>query len=173
MAPYEGFMTQDGFLFIAALNDNLYRRLCACLELPHLATHPDYLTNADRVAHRDALSEEIGARMLLRSAGEWEKLLRDAGLPCSRVNTVDQVLDDPQVRALGLMRPWHHPTIPDFTLIDHPISYNGTRSFQQLPPPGLGEHSTSILTEVGFDADGIEAVSGPRRAAPEREDHTA
>lgn len=171
MAPYEGFMTQDGFLFIAALNDNLFQRLCACLELPHLATDPDYLTNGDRVAHRDALSAEIGARMLQRSAGEWEKLLRDAGLPCSRVNTVDQVLADPQVEALQLLRPWDHPTISDFRLIDHPVSYNGTRSFQQLPPPSLGQHSARVLGEVGLDAAEIDAARGPSRTTHDREDH--
>ena len=151
MAPYEGFMTKDGYLFIAALNDALYRRLCLALDLPHLVADPRYLTNADRVANRDALSAEIGEVMLRRTAGEWEKILRDQGLPCSRVNTVDQVVTDPQVEALGMLRDWDHPDIPDFRLVDHPVSYNGTRSFRHDPPPHLGQHTHAIRAEVGMD----------------------
>lgn len=163
MAPYEGFMTQDGFLFIAALNDSLFKRLCAVLELPELIDDPRYVDNATRVANRDALSSEIGQAMLRRSAGEWEKLLRAAGLPCSRVNTVDQVVTDPQVEALGMIRSWPHPDIEDFRLVDHPLSYNGTRSFRQDAPPSLGQHSAAILTEAGYDEEAISAMFAAQR----------
>lgn len=160
MAPYEGFMTQDGYLFIAALNDSLFRRLCVALELAHLVVDARYVTNADRVANRDSLSAEIGLVMLRRSAGEWEKLLREQGLPCSRVNTVDQVVTDPQVEALGMLREWDHPDIPDFRLVDHPVSYNGTRSFRHDPPPGLGQHTRAIRAEVGLSHAGSGSEDG-------------
>ncbi|MBD8605484.1 CoA transferase [Aeromicrobium fastidiosum] len=163
MAPYEGFMTQDGFLFIAALNDSLFARLCAVLNLNDLVHDPRYVDNAARVAHRDELSGTIGAVMLQRSAGEWEKVLRAAGLPCSRVNTVDQVISDPQVEALGMVRSWPHPDIEDFRLIDHPLSYNGTRSFRQDAPPSLGQHTAAILAEAGYDEEAISAMVSSHR----------
>ncbi len=166
MAPYEGFMTQDGYLFIAALNDSLFRRLCTTLALPELASDPRYLTNADRVAHRDQLSAEIAKVMLTRSAGEWEKLLREHGLPCSRVNTVDQVVTDPQIEALGMLRDWEHPDIPDFRLVDHPVSYNGTRSFRHDHPPALGEHTEAVLAELD---QGRRAPAGSSTTLPPAE----
>jgi len=161
MAPYEGFRTQDGYLFVAALNDSLFRRLCVTLELAELADDPRYASNADRVAHRDELSAAIGHVMLQRSAGEWQKILRDEGLPCSRVNSIDQVVTDPQVVALGMIRDWDHPDIADFRLVDHPVSYNGTRSFRHDAPPSLGQHSAAILNEIGYDEAAIEAVRRP------------
>ncbi|MDF2442276.1 MAG: hypothetical protein JWR01_479 [Subtercola sp.] len=165
MAPYEGFMTGDGFLFVAALNDSLFRRLCTALGMPQLADDPDYLTNADRVAHRDALRDLISAVLVTKDAATWEKELMAKGLPCSQVRTIDQVVLDPQVEALGMIREWNHPEIDDFRLVDHPISYNGTRSFKQDSPPDLGEHSRRILSDLGYDEAQIQAVVGQGDAA--------
>jgi crotonobetainyl-CoA:carnitine CoA-transferase CaiB-like acyl-CoA transferase len=158
MAPYEGFITKSGFLFIAALNDNLFRRLCAVLELPALPDDPDYLTNADRVANRDALQAIIARVLLEKDAAAWETLLMSRGLPCSRVRTIDQVMEDPQVAALRMVTPWPHRDLEDFRVVDHPISYNGTRSFRHDSPPDLGEHSRDILLGLGYDENQIDAV---------------
>lgn len=163
MAPYEGFLTKSGHFFLAALNDSLFRRLCVALELPELLDDPDYTTNADRVAHRDALHDVLQGVLLTREAQEWEDLLRAAGLPCSQVRTVDEVVADPHVQALGLVRDWPKDDVPDFRLVDHPISYNGVRSFRQDPPPDLGEHSARILTDLGLDADGHPLTDGTRQ----------
>lgn len=163
MAPYQGFMAKDGHIFIAALNDNLFRRLCVSLDLEHLIDDPKYLTNGDRVRHRDELESVLGAVLAERSAGDWEKLLKADGLPCARVSTVDQLVEDPQVHALGMIRPWQHPEIENLRLVDHPVSYNGTRSFRQDPPPDLGEHSHRVLTELGFDDDRITDVVDGRK----------
>jgi crotonobetainyl-CoA:carnitine CoA-transferase CaiB-like acyl-CoA transferase len=161
MAPYQGFLAKDGYIFIAALNDSLFRRLCITLGLPSLPDDPDYRTNADRVANREALQEVLGEVLIQRDAGSWEELLKAQGLPCARVSTIDQVVNDPQVQALGMIREWDHPEIDDFRMVDHPISYNGTRSFRHDAPPSLGEHSVRILSELGLNDDQISAVVNP------------
>lgn len=153
MAPYEGFMTKSGYLFVAALNDRLFRRLCEALDLTELIDDPRYVTNANRVANRDSLSHTIGQVLLRRDASSWEQTLRDHGVPCSRVNTVEQVLADPQVEALGMIRAWDSPGIDGFRLIDHPVSYNGTRSFRHDAPPTLGQHNSVIAAELSQASD--------------------
>jgi len=164
MAPYEGFRTRTGVLFLAALNDSLFRRLCTALDLAHLPDDPRYLTNADRVAHRDELRDTLQAVLLDRDAEEWEDMLVGKGLPCSTVRTVDQLVTDPQVTALGMIRDWRHPDIEDFRLVDHPVSYNGTRSFRQDPPPDLGEHTREVLAELARDPSAPTTDEGARSA---------
>lgn len=148
MAPYEGFRTRDGHLFVAALNDALFRRLVVALGLDHLADDPGYRTNADRVARRDELHDALQEVLLVRDAVTWEGLLRAQGLPCSVVKTLDEVVADPQVAALGLLRDWDHPDVEDMRLVDHPLSYNGVRSFRHDLPPRLGEHTDRVLAEL-------------------------
>jgi crotonobetainyl-CoA:carnitine CoA-transferase CaiB-like acyl-CoA transferase len=164
MAPYEGFLTKDGWIFLAALNDNLFRRLCQALEAPEIAEEPQYATNAQRIEHRDELHQRLAALLQDRDAGEWEELLIGKGVPCSRVQTIDQVLVDKQVEALGLLRAWPHPDVADLRLVDHPLSYNGVRSFRHDAPPALGEHSRSVLEGLGYSHETIAAVLG---SAPE------
>jgi crotonobetainyl-CoA:carnitine CoA-transferase CaiB-like acyl-CoA transferase len=153
LTPYEGFSTKDDYLFVAALNDRLYGQLCEALGRPSMAADPRFRTNADRVTHRDELVPLIQSVMLERGAADWEVVLRAHGVPCSTVKTIDQVLADKHVEALGLVRDWPNSHIEDFRLIDHPVSYNGTRSFRQDPPPDLGEHTEAVRSELAAAAD--------------------
>ncbi len=160
MAPYEGFLTKDGWIFLAALNDNLFRRLCQALDAGEIADEPRYTTNAQRIKHRDELHQRLAELLQDKDAAEWEQLFIGKGVPCSRVQTIDQVLVDKQVEALGMVRPWPHPDVADLRLVDHPLSYNGVRSFRHEAPPALGEHSHAILESLGYSPEAIAAVLG-------------
>lgn len=150
-APYEPFRTSDGTLFVATLNDNLFARMCDGVGLPALADDERFRTNGDRVAHRDELHAVLEEVIETRPAAEWESIFLERGVPCSPVRSIDEVVHDPQVEALGLVRPWPHPVIGDCRLVDHPISYNGVRSFRQEPAPDLGAQTEAVLREYGCD----------------------
>jgi crotonobetainyl-CoA:carnitine CoA-transferase CaiB-like acyl-CoA transferase len=84
--------------------------------------------------------------------------LQEQGIPCSRIQSVDMLVDDPQVQALQLIRRYAHPTIADLRLVDHPISYDGTRSFQHNGAPALGQHTRPILQSLGYSDAEIAAM---------------
>ena len=158
IAPYEVFPTAEGELMVAAANDNLFRSLVGALDLPELAGDPRFLTNPLRVAHRDELRGLLRPRFLTRSAVEWEKVLADANVPCSRVRTVADVVDDEHTAELGLLTGFPHPAVPDLRLVDMPVSADGARAAHRLPPPLLGEHTDAVLAELGYTAGEVAAL---------------
>jgi formyl-CoA transferase/CoA:oxalate CoA-transferase len=163
MAPYEDFAANDGLIYIAAPNQALFVTLCRVIGLPELISDPRFSSNSTRLANRDALHELIEARLRQADCTTWESLLLEHGIPCSRLQTIDEVVKDPQVVALDLIRNFNHPDIPDYQLVDHPISYNGNRAFRLDPAPELGQHTDDVLRSLGFDDHEIEAARGEVR----------
>ncbi len=102
LTPYQVFDCADGHIIIATGNDAQYQRLCALLGLDAMARAPDYLTNADRVANRDAMIAELMAR-----TRNWTRLdllagCEEKGIPAGPINDMGDVFADPQVVARGL-----------------------------------------------------------------------
>ncbi len=165
MAPYEDFSTRDGLIYIAAPNQSLFVMLCDVIGLPGLADDPRFCSNSDRLAHRDALHGLIEERLRQENCATWEARLLERGVPCSRLQTIDEVVNDPQVEALDLIRNFNHPDIPDYRLVDHPVSYNRLRAFRHDPAPDLGQHTEAVLRSLGFDDQAIIAAQGKSGAA--------
>ena len=155
MAPYEDFAARDGVLYIAAPNQALFVALCKAIGIEDAISDPRFRSNSDRLAHRDELHQQIEDRLLTEDGAVWEQLLRERGVPCSRLQTIDQVVNDPQVAALNLIREFPHPEIADHRLVDHPIRYNGTRAFRTDSAPDLGQHTDAVLRSIGLDPAGM------------------
>lgn len=102
IVPYAVFECADGWIIIAAGNDGQYRRLVGILGLPGLAEAPDYLTNGDRVANRDALSATLKAATRGWHRADLLAALEGAGVPAGPINDMADVFADPQVIARGL-----------------------------------------------------------------------
>ena len=102
IVPYQAFETADGWHMIAAGNDNLFRKLCAVLDLNELAGDPDFATNAARVRNRDRLIATIARAVARLMPDDLSARLDRAGVPNSPLLTVDQVSAHPQTRALEI-----------------------------------------------------------------------
>jgi len=102
LTPYQVFACSDGHIIIATGNDGQFQRLCAVLGLDHLALDPDYLHNADRIAHRDALSDLITAKTQTFTKIDLLQHCEEHGIPAGPINTLQEVFDDPQVVARNL-----------------------------------------------------------------------
>jgi formyl-CoA transferase len=148
IVPYQTFAAADGWLALAVGNDKQWAALCRALDQPALAADPRFQTNPGRVRHRAALVPRLAEIFLRRPVAHWLALLEAAGVPVGPVQTIADVLADPQVRALGIVREIDHPTAGRLRLIGAPFHIGNTTPAVRRPPPLLGQHSAEILTEV-------------------------
>jgi crotonobetainyl-CoA:carnitine CoA-transferase CaiB-like acyl-CoA transferase len=155
LAPYEAFPTATDDLFVAAGNDQLFSRLCHVLGEAELAEDQRFRDNPNRIANREVLRILLERAFSRRTAGEWESLLQEHGVPCSRVRSVEEFAQDPQLAALELVTSIPHPTVGELKLVDIPIQFNGQRNAHRYAPPSIGEHTDEILDELGYDDSAI------------------
>lgn len=158
IAPYEAFATKDEYLFLAAPNDQLFRRLCQLLQLDHLGEDARFSTNSQRVQHRDELHELLERSLRQGRATDWEELLSAADIPCSFVRTIDQVAKDHQLQTQDMLQPVELDGLPNLRLVNLPFTMNGERSAHIEPPPSLGAQSDLILTELGYGTEDIRRL---------------
>ncbi len=142
IAPYQAFAAADGYLMVAAGNDNLFRKLCDVLDRPRLADDPRFRSNKDRVVHRGELIPILADIFATRRRAEWAEILEAAGIPNGPINSLDQVVADPQTQALGQIQ-----TKPGSALglVGLPLSFDGVRPPFAKAAPGLGEDNAGKL----------------------------
>jgi crotonobetainyl-CoA:carnitine CoA-transferase CaiB-like acyl-CoA transferase len=157
IAPYELFVTRDGIeVYLAIQNAREWTRFCEfVLGQPGLADDPRFHTNAMRVAHRPALHRMIADVFASLSSSEVLERLALADIACARRNSIGEFLDHPQLLNRDRWTTVGSPVGPLRALLP-PVLMTGVEPVMG-PVPALGEHSESILAELGFDADTIAA----------------
>jgi len=141
IVPYQVFSAADGYMMIAAGNDNLFRKLCDVLGCPDLASDPRYARNADRVVNRDAVVDALADRFATQRVSYWTERLEAAGIPNGPIQTVDQVVAHAQTEAMEMIQ-----TGPDgVRTIPLPISFDTARAGFERAAPRLGEHNVEVL----------------------------
>ena len=156
--PTGVFETKDGTLNIAAVGEDIWGRLCATLEAPHLLENPNYSSNDNRSKHREALNAEINLIIKTRTSEDWVTRLNKAGVPCGAINRMDQVFADPQVQHSGLVQTIDGETSHPLHLVGQPVTLTRTPSTLQTRPPQRGEHTAAILQKFGLSAQEIEEL---------------
>ena len=156
LLPYQTFRTKTRDLALGIGSDKLWRILCPIVGLDSLATDPRFATNAARNANREELLDALQAAFWTRTYDEWEAELLAAGVPVGAINTIDQVVDHPQVRARGALVKSDHPIAGDVQLVGPPVRMSETPGSVRSPAPLLGQHTEQVLQHhLGLAADDI------------------
>jgi crotonobetainyl-CoA:carnitine CoA-transferase CaiB-like acyl-CoA transferase len=145
IVPYQSFQGSDRSFVVAVATDRHFALLAGeVLGRPELASDPRYATNAGRVEQRESLLPELARAFAARSAAEWVELCRAVGIPAALVERFEEIFARPLVRTV------RHPSIGALSQVRSPIHSGGNRSIDR-PPPLLGEHTRSVLEELGMD----------------------
>jgi crotonobetainyl-CoA:carnitine CoA-transferase CaiB-like acyl-CoA transferase len=146
--PYAAFPTADGYVIVAAGNESLWVRLCGAIERTDLMNDPRFAQNADRVEHREELFTQLAATLTTKDTEHWVRLLDSVGVPCTPIQTLDEVVAHEQVAAIGALPEVPHPRIEGYRSVALPIRDGGRYPEFRMAPPLLGEHTDDVLAEL-------------------------
>ena len=156
IVPYTTFSTADAMLALAVGNDSQFAKCAAVLGHAEWAQDPRFTRNRDRVAHREQVEGMIAEVLKSDKADAWIVKLQAAGVPCGKINSVQQALDDPQTAARKMIETVEHPMIGEIKMLGTPFKLNATPTSVRRAPPTLGQHADEILREeLGLDDDQI------------------
>lgn len=139
LAPYAVFDCADGWIILATGNDGQYRKLCDILGLGDMAEAPEFLTNADRIANRAALTARLSAATQTWAKTDLLAACEAAGVPAGPINDLAEVFADPQVQARGMqIAPGGLPGVRS------PMTFSGASLVLDRPAPRLGQHQKDV-----------------------------
>src|SRR5262245_15949326 len=157
--PSDAFRTADGWILAQVIGQPLFERWCKLVGAVELLSDPRFATDPARGENGALLSERMGRWCAARTSADALAALEAAGIPAGPIYSPQQALDDPHVRAAGILRDSAFPGLAVAAPIsDTPIRFSETKAAIRTRAPQLGEHSEAILGELGYSADAIAAL---------------
>jgi len=152
------YPTKDGFIAILPYLDAHWHKFCELAERTDLLDDDRFTTLADRVANIDDTYEETAKTMLNQTTQYWLDLFEPTSVPTNAVNTLDGLVDDPHLNAVGFWQESEHPTEGKIRMTRFPVSFSETPAENRRHQPRLGEHSAEVLREIGLSDEQIGAM---------------
>lgn len=159
--PNQAFRTLDGWVVISSANDSMWRRVCVGLGAPELADDPRFATLALRYENTEAMVDAVQALTGELTTAQCLEGLDANGVSCARLNTLDEVADDAQLKELGAFIDVPRGDGGTARVVATPLHYSRTPLDVQTGVPAVGEHTRDVLGRLGFseaDLAGLAAA---------------
>jgi formyl-CoA transferase len=154
-APYEALRTRDGHIVVGVNHGKMWAKFCEAIGDPALAKEPPFDNGFGRLANRDALQERLEAILATNTSAHWVERLVERGIPAGPVNTIAEALEDPQVKARGMLQ-----EVGDRKFLRTPLNFSETPGGIRRGPAEVGEHTREVLAASGFTDSEIEGLLG-------------
>ncbi len=148
IAPFDVYATRDGAVVLCAGNDMLWGRFADAAGRPDLKRDGRFSTNRLRCEHIEELTGVIGAILSGKTTDEWLSKLAAADVPAGPLNSVSDVMRDPQIAARGMLAEIDQPGAGRLTVAGSPVRIDGDTPPPPRPAPALGEHTEEVLREM-------------------------
>jgi crotonobetainyl-CoA:carnitine CoA-transferase CaiB-like acyl-CoA transferase len=162
--PYQ---TKDGYVCALIYNDKQWKSFFALIGKEHLLSQPEFATYEARSRNYNKVYGMVAEEMKTRTTQEWIDGLERADIPVQRMNSLEDIVADPHLAAIGYFREVEHPSEGRIRALAVPSEWSASQPDYRRHAPRLGEHTREVLREVDYPADRIEALiaSGAAKAA--------
>ena len=147
LLPYQTFRTKTQDLALAVGSEKLWKDFCPLIGAPEMTNDARWHNNAARGKNRASLIARLQEIFLTRSYEEWESILVPAGIPMGAINTIDRVVEHPQVEARNVLVECEHPTAGKARVVAPPVRLSETPGGVRAPAPLLGQHTDDVLRD--------------------------
>ncbi len=149
------YPTREGYVYVYVELPKFWDGLCRTLGLGAWLADPRLATMVGRHTHKAELIARITERLTARSAAEWEAALAAAGVPCTRIRAVPELLTDAQAGDNGMLATAAHRALGPVRCLGVPVRLAATPGRPPGPPPELGEHTDAVLLEAGYTSGDV------------------
>ena len=158
-SPTDTYRATDGWIIVQIIGNDMFARWARLVGREEMIADPDYADDTRRQAHRQTLDEVMNAWLANRTCAEALALMEAARVPAGPILGLDAVLDDPQVKARGLLHDVAYPGMSQAVpLAATPVRLSGTPGEIRQRAPTPGEHTDEILGELGYSSADIAAL---------------
>ncbi|MEM2464346.1 MAG: CoA transferase [Candidatus Bathyarchaeia archaeon] len=149
-APYQVYRTKDGYIFIAAYEDDAWKKFCEILKADYLVNDPLFSTRESRAKNREKLSQLIEKLTKEWKTKDLENALINAGIACGPVNTTLDLLNHPQLLHRNMIVEVEYKG-KKVKMPGIPLKFSDFKLEIRSPPPEIGQHNKEILRELGLN----------------------
>jgi CoA:oxalate CoA-transferase len=152
------FKTRDGFINIAANQQQQWEDLADELGLPELKTDPRFQERDTRKANRFLLTPLLEEKLVQQTTAHWVEVLNARGIPSGEVLSLQAALTSEQAEHRQVIADIEQPGIGPVKIFNMTAKFSKTPAQIEMPPPRLSEHTGAILGELGYDAEAVKAL---------------
>jgi len=161
-APYDALRARDGWVVVATASNRLFRRLCEGIGRPELAADERYRSHRGRARNRKQVNAIVGDWVAQRSVDEVLAALGPEGVdvPCARVASPEELVDDPQLVARDMLERHRHPRIGEVVFHGNPLKLSGSEPREIDLAPELGADNEEVFAELGLTRADLDRLRG-------------
>ena len=162
--PYE---TKDGYVCALIYNDKQWKGFLDVIGRSELLKTPEYATHEARSKNYDQAYAMVAQELKKRTTDEWIAAFEKADIPVQRMNSLDDIVADPHLEAIGYLPTVEHPSEGRIRALAVPSEWSDSKPGYRRHAPRLGEHTREVLGEAGLSAERIQQLidQGAAKAA--------